>query len=507
MRFFITLRRVEQLYMKQTKRPSLLQAGLPILLLIGLLAANVIFFGADSSYGSNQIALLFAASIAGIIGVQLGYGWEKIYEGIIESIGSAMGAIIILLLIGALAGTWLMSGIVPAMIYYGLKVLSPEIFLMASCIICAVVSLATGSSWSTVATVGIALLGIGEALGISEGWVAGSIISGAYFGDKMSPLSDTTNLAPAVAGADLFTHIRHMVWTTVPSITITLIVFTIVGFQGSGAYDPSKVEELTRVMDQAFNITPFLFLVPVAVILLIIKKMPAIPALFIGALLGGVFALIYQPDIVAQVAQAAYGDQILSNYFEQSYIAMMASLMQETHITLPEGLASPETEAALSSLLSAKGMAGMLNTIWLILCALTFGGVMHACGLLKRITDALLAMVNSGASLLATTAGTCIFFNITASDQYLAIVVPGKMYADVYKEYDLAPENLSRTLEDSGTVTSVLIPWNTCGVAQSGVLGVAVLAYAPYCIFNWISPLMTVLFAIMGWKQTPLQKK
>ena len=493
--------------MTEAKRPSLFLAMLPILILVGLLSANVHLFGEDSSYGSNQIALLLAAAVAGIVGIRLRNSWETIYEGIVESISSAIGAIIILLLIGSLAGTWLLSGIVPAMIYYGLKILSPEIFLFASCVICSVVSIATGSSWSTVATVGIALLGIGIALGIPEGWIAGSIISGAYFGDKMSPLSDTTNLAPAVAGTDLFTHIRHMVWTTVPSITISLIVFAIVGFQGSGNYDPARVIELTNAMDATFNITPFLFLVPVAVILLIVKKMPAIPALLIGTLLGGLFALFYQPEVVAQIARAANGGIPLDNYLQQSYMAVMAAIMQETSITIPEGAVSSEAQEALGSLLSAKGMAGMLNTIWLIICALTFGGVMHACGLLKRITDGLLAMVNSGASLVATTAGTCVFFNLTASDQYLAIVVPGKMYADAFKDYNLAPENLSRTLEDSGTVTSVLIPWNTCGVAQSGVLGVAVLAYAPFCIFNWISPLMTIFFAFMGWKQTPLNQK
>ncbi|NNC83646.1 MAG: Na+/H+ antiporter NhaC [Flavobacteriales bacterium] len=483
--------------------PSLLQSLLPIILLIGLLAANVIFFGEDSSYGSNQIALLMAAAIAGAIGVRNGVGWKAIYDGIVESISSAMGAIIILLFIGALAGTWMMSGIVPTMIYYGLKVLNPEIFLLASCVVCAVVSIATGSSWSTIATVGIALLGIGQALGISEGWIAGSIISGAYFGDKMSPLSDTTNLAPAVAGADLFTHIRHMTYTTVPSISIALLVFIIVGLSGSGEFDPAQVEELTFVMQNTFNITPMLFLVPAVVILLIIKRMPAIPALMIGSLLGGIFGLIYQPEIVAQIAEAAYGDR-LDNYFQQSYIALMASMMQETTVVLPEGLASPGAQGALERLLTAGGMSGMMSTVWLIICALSFGGVMQACGFLQRITAGLLTLVSSKGSLIATTSGTCIFFNLTASDQYIAIVVPGKMFSEAFKDYGLAPRNLSRTLEDSGTVTSVLIPWNTCGVAQSGVLGVAVLAFAPYCIFNWVSPLMTILFGYMGWKLTPL---
>tara|TARA_R110002096_G_scaffold52659_1_gene137550 strand:- start:3086 stop:4597 length:1512 start_codon:yes stop_codon:yes gene_type:complete len=487
-------------------RPNLLQAFLPIIVLLGLLTANAIFFGEDSSYGSNQIALLLAAGVAGIVGITNGRKWTLIHDGIIESVGSALGAVFILLLIGALSGTWLMSGVVPAMIVYGLKVLNPEIFLMASCIICAVVSIATGSSWSTIATVGIGLLGMGQALGLSEGWIAGSIISGAYFGDKMSPLSDTTNLAPAVAGTDLFTHIRHMVWTTVPSISIAIVVYTIVGFTGSGDYDPARVEELTNVISQTFNISPILFLVPVTVIILIAKKVPTIPALMAGSILGGIFALIFQPEVVAQVATAAHGGEPLSNYFEQSYIAFMASMMQETVIAIPAGLATPDTESALTGLLKAGGMSGMLNTIWLVVCALAFGGVMQACGLLKRITDALLSMVSSVGSLIATTAGTCVFFNITASDQYLAIVVPGKMFSDAYKDHDLAPENLSRTLEDSGTVTSVLVPWNTCGVAQSGVLGVAVLAYAPFCIFNWVSILMTILFGFMGWKLTPLSR-
>lgn len=486
--------------------PTLLQSLIPILLLIALLAANVMFFGEDSSYGSNQIALLLSAAVAGLIGVLNKIDWKIIYEGIKESIGSAMGAIIILLFIGALAGTWLMSGIVPAMIYYGLKVLNPEIFLLASCVICAVVSIATGSSWSTVATVGIALLGIGAALGIEEGWIAGSIISGAYFGDKMSPLSDTTNLAPAVAGTDLFTHIRHMTYTTVPSVIIALLVFTVIGFTGSGEYDPAQVQELTRVINETFNITPMLFLVPLVVILMIIKKMPAIPALMIGSLLGGFFALIFQPEIVGQIAADAHGGK-LTSYFQESYIAMMASIMQSTSVTIPEGIASAETHDALGRLLSAGGMSGMMNTIWLIICALSFGGVMQACGFLKRITAGLLTLVSSRGSLIATTSGTCLFFNLTASDQYIAIVVPGKMFAEAYRDYDLAPRNLSRTLEDSGTVTSVLIPWNTCGVAQSGVLGVAVLAFAPYCIFNWVSPIMTILFGYMGWKLSPLDQK
>lgn len=489
---------------KTISRPSLFSALLPILFLIGLLGLNVYLFADDSSYGSNQIALLLAAGIAATVGVTQGHNWKNIYHGIVDSISSAMGAIIILLLIGALAGTWLVSGVVPTMIYFGLQVLNPTIFLLAACIICAIVSVATGSSWSTIATVGIALLGIGQVLGLSIGWVAGAIISGAYFGDKMSPLSDTTNLAPAVAGTELFTHIRHMAWTTVPSFLITLIVFTIMGYQSNADFDAGKVDQLLSVLDNIFNINAFLFLVPLAVLLLIWRRVPAIPALLIGALVGGVFAIFYQPDIMARIA----GDSS-KGILEQSYQAIVTAMALPTtdffaaeNTMINDIFMIPEENR--SSLLKASGMEGMLNTIWLIICALTFGGVMQATGLLKRITDGLLSLVNSAGSLIFTTAGTCVFFNVTASDQYLAIVVPGKMFKQAYRDYDLAPENLSRTLEDSGTVTSVLIPWNTCGVAQSGVLGVAVLAYAPYCIFNWISPLMTILFGFMGWKLNKL---
>ncbi len=513
----------------KTKSPSLLQSFAPLVVLIVMLAFNVVYYGADSSYGANQIALILAAAMAVIVGFNNGVTWKEIEIGIIQSISSAMSAAIILLLIGALAGTWLMSGIVPAMIYYGLQVLSPGIFLIAACIICCVVSLATGSSWSTIATVGIALLGIGQALGVSDGWTAGAIISGAYFGDKMSPLSDTTNLAPAVAGTDLFTHIRHMVWTTVPSITIALIVYAIVGAtSGSEGFDQQKVDTMLSVINEKFNISPWLFVVPVIVLVLIIKKMPAIPALLIGTLLGCVAALIAQPDIVFEIAGEpddsvqkaivsglsletgvgtidgasswiAEGVGAVVGFVQVPYQACINSMALETNVVTGT--------AEVDALLKGKGMYGMLNTVWLIICALTFGGAMQAVGLLKRITQALLTMVNSVGSLIATTAGTCLFFNVTASDQYLAIVVPGKMFEDAYDDYGLARENLSRTLEDTGTVTSVLIPWNTCGVAQSGVLGIGVMAYAPFCIFNWVSPLMTVLFGYLGWKLTKANKK
>ena len=392
-----------------------------------------------------------------------------------------------MLLIGALSGTWLLAGIIPAFIHYGMMILQPEIFLFAACIVCAVLSLATGSSWGTVGTVGIALVGIGQALGLSEGWVAGAILSGAYFGDKMSPLSDTTNLAPAVAGTDLITHIRYMAYTTGPSIGIALLVFLCVGLGGGAADGGADLAPgFAQAVSGAFHIHPGLFVAPLAVLIMIARKVPAAPALFAGVLLGALTAVVFQPEVVHAVAGDEWG------FAAAAYIASMQAMALEVTITTGHDLAD--------ELLSSSGMAGMLNTVWLIVCAMTFGAVLQATGMLARLTEALVGGVNSVLGLVGRTVGACLAFNILASDQYIAIVVPGKMLGDAYRDQDLAPENLSRTLEDAGTVTSVLIPWNTCGVAQSGILGVATLAYAPYCIFNWISPLMTMLVAGLGWK-------
>lgn len=470
------------------KDMSLFVALIPVITLIIMLAGDVVWFGEDSSYGSNQMALLIAALIAGGIGVSRGTKWKEIRDAISNSIAQATEAILILLLIGALAGTWLMAGIIPAFIHYGLQILQPGIFLFAATIICAVLSLATGSSWGTVGTVGIALVGIGTALGLDEGWVAGAIISGAYFGDKLSPLSDTTNLAPAVAGTDLITHIKYMTITTIPSFTVALIVFLIVGFGGSAASGSESgfAEGFGEAVNGMFNIHPGLFLAPVAVLIMIAKKVPAAAALFIGALLGALTAVIFQPDVIMMVAG---GDL---NFAAASYVASMKSMSVDTAYVTGNALAD--------ELLTAGGMKGMMNTIWLIICAMTFGAVLQAAGMLKRITAALIAGVNSVFGLISRTIGTCIAFNILASDQYIAIVVPGKMFSEAFDNKGLAPENLSRTLEDAGTVTSVLIPWNTCGVAQSGILGVATLAYAPYCIFNWVSPMMSLAVASLGYK-------
>lgn len=467
---------------------SIWLALLPVVVLIGLLSADVYFFEDDSSYGSNQIALLIGALVAGGIGMARGISWKAISEAIAKSIGQATEAMIILLLIGALAGTWLLAGIIPAFIHYGLQLLNPSIFLFAACIVCAALSLATGSSWGTVGTVGIALVGIGTAMGIEEGWVAGAIISGAYFGDKLSPLSDTTNLAPAVAGTDLITHIKYMTITTVPSISVALIVFLIVGLSGdaSTVTDANFAQGFADAVNSTFNVHLGLFIAPVVVLVMIAKKIPAAPALFVGVLLGALTAVIFQPEAVKSIAGEEMG------YLSASYVASMTSMAVDTAFDTSNELAD--------KLLSAGGMKGMLNTIWLIICAMIFGAVLQAGGMLKRITEGLIAGVNSVFGLIGRTIGTCIAFNVLASDQYIAIVVPGKMFGDAYKDQNLAPENLSRTLEDAGTVTSVLIPWNTCGVAQSGILNVATLAYAPYCIFNWMSPIMSLIVAKLGYR-------
>ncbi|OFZ20299.1 MAG: sodium:proton antiporter, partial [Bacteroidetes bacterium RIFCSPHIGHO2_02_FULL_44_7] len=354
------------------------------------------------------------------------------------------------------------------------------------CAVSSIVALATGSSWSTVATVGIALLGIGTVMGINQGMVAGAIISGAYFGDKMSPLSDTTNLAPAMAGTDLFTHIRYMMWTTVPTMTLTLLIFLIMGFTLDTKTDSAGVESILNTIQSKFYISPILFVVPLAVVFMIIKKVDAIPALFIGTLLGAVVAIIFQPQVIEQVSTVS-GDYLYASY-KASVDAMFGSV----------GILDDGDEMA--RLLSTKGMSGMMNTIWLIICAMIFGGLMEACGLLQKITTTMVSFVRSTGSLIATTAGTCVFFNATASDQYLAIVVPGRMFADTYRERGLKPENLSRTLEDSGTVTSVLFPWNTCGAAQSTVLHVATGEYAFYCFFNILSPITTIIYGYLNIK-------
>lgn len=470
---------------------SIWEALLPVIALIGMLAYNVFVFGDDAISGSNQFILLMGGAVAIIVGLRNKVSFDKMIDEVAENIRSTTGALLILLMVGALAGTWFVSGIIPGMIYYGLQIMSPSIFLAACLIICALISVATGSSWTTAATVGIALIAIGEALGISVGMTAGAVLSGAYFGDKMSPMSDTTNLAPMMAGTDLFTHIRYMAYTTIPTFLITLLVFVIIGFS-LDTHGVADTSALLADIEKAFTISPWLFIVPIVVVLLIVKKAPPLVALFIGTILAAIFALLFQPHVLAQVG----GAQELT--FTSGYKGILNAITVDTSVATDNKI--------LADLFTSGGMKKMLGTIWLIICAMVFGGVMDAIGALARISSFMLNLFDSVFGLFASTVATCIGLNVTASDQYLAIVVPGKMYAQAYRDKGLAPENLSRALEDSGTVTSVLIPWNTCGAYHSGVLGVGVGEYFMYAIFNWLSPFMTLLFAAFNIKIRQLTK-
>jgi NhaC family Na+:H+ antiporter len=450
-----------------------------------LLTYNVTVFGDDALSGSNQFILLLGAAVAGLVGIKNKVTYGQILQKVGENLQSVTGPILILLLVGSLAGTWLLSGVIPAMIDYGLQIANPRFFLPACVLITALVSLATGSSWSTSATIGIALIGIGKALELPVGMVAGAVISGAYFGDKLSPLSDTTNLAPAMAGGELFTHIRYMLYTTLPSIIISLLIFIVLGwgFSSSGEVDTSSLSLSIR---EKFNINLWLFLVPLTVILMIVKKTPPLLALFIGTLLGGLFALIFQSQLLLELS----GSEVLD--FRAIYQTILNSITVNTQIETSDPL--------LNELFSSGGMQGMLGTVWLIICAMVYGGVMDAIGALQAISNAFLKWAHTTFQLVAGTAVSSLTVNLTASDQYLAIVVPGKMFAQAYRDRKLAPENLSRTLEDAGTVTSVLVPWNTCGAYQSGVLGVGVAEYFIFAFFNWVSPLMTLIYAYFNIK-------
>ena len=468
------------------KELSIFTALLPVFSLILMLFYNVFFvFGDDALSGSNQFILILGAAVAAIVGFINKTSYQKMLEEVSQNLKSTSGALLILLMVGALSGTWLVSGIIPTMIYYGLQLLNPTFFLVASVLICAIISIATGSSWTTSATVGIALMGIGDTLGISLGMTAGAVLSGSYFGDKMSPLSDTTNLAPAMAGAELFDHIKYMAITTVPTFVITLFLFLIIGFNIEINGTPDISNKLEAI-DQAFNISPWLLLVPIMVVVLIVKKTPPLVALLTGTLLAALASILAQPQILMSIAESETFN------FETAYKGVMQSITVDTAV---------ETSSIeLNDLFSAGGMKGMMDTIWLIICAMVFGGVMDAIGALSKISKVLLALASSTFGLFASTVASCLALNVTASDQYLALVVPGKMFKKAYQDKGLAPENLSRTLEDSGTVTSVLVPWNTCGAYQSSVLGVHVADYFIYAFFNWISPFMTLLVAGLSLK-------
>ncbi len=459
------------------------EALIPLLVVVALLSYNI--FGAEGAlFGeySNQYILLFGGFVGLIMGLFNKVSIKQMVTEIKDNFHKTFGAILILALVGALAGTWLISGIIPAMIYYGLQILSPSIFLPATVVIASLISIATGSSWTTSATVGIALIGIGKAIGIPPGMIAGAVVSGAYFGDKMSPLSDTTNLAPAMAGTDIFTHIKYMMYTTFPSIFITLIVFIILSFtvETSGATD---ISDLLISLKTHFNISPYLFIVPGVVISLIIFKTKPIVALIAGIVLASIFALIFQADVVASITGSSSLDM------KSALKGVTTAMWTDVSITTDNSI--------LNDLFTSSGTLGMLWTILLIMSALVFGGIMEAIGALAKISSALLSIADSVFGLFASTVVSCLAINLSASDQYLAIVVPGKMFAKAYKDKGLAPENLSRTLEDTGTVTSALIPWNTCGAYQASVLGVSVESYFIYAVFNYVSPFMTLLFAAL----------
>lgn len=470
----------------QIKKPAIAVALIPLAVLVGLLALTINLFGADAIAGGSQLSLLTASAVCTALAIGIyRIKWQTLEDAIVTNMRSATPAIIILLLIGAIAGTWMASGIIPTLIYYGLKILHPSIFLPASCIICAVISLLTGSSWTTIATIGVALMGIGRALGFDDGWIAGAIISGAYFGDKISMMSDTTVLASSTAEVPLFTHIKYMMLTTTPSLIIALVVFTIVGLSGSTATltDTMTIE---NSLQQTFNISAWLLIVPLITGLLIARKLPAIITLFAAAFMAAIAMVIAQPEIVLQIAQTDTVSALTS------LKAIISSATTST--TLETG------NELLNSLVTTRGMSGMMDTVWLIICAMCFGGVMYGSGMLTAISQIFLRVARRTVSVVASSVGSGLFFNLATGDQYISIILTGKLFKELYKERDLEDRLLSRSVEDSATVTSVLIPWNSCGMTQSTVLGVATMTYMPYCIFNLISPLMSIIVAAIGWK-------
>ena len=466
------------------KHPSLLVSLLPIAMLIALLSVSIYMFGDGMLAGPSQVVLILITGVICAIAI-VGYKkkWSFLEDFMIGNIGSSMPACLILFMVGAICATWMQSGIIPTMIYYGLNVISARWFLLTACAICSLVSLCIGSSWTTIATVGVGLMGIGHTLGISDGWVAGAIISGAYFGDKISPLSETTNLASSMAGVPLFDHIRNMMKTTVPSISVTMVVFLIVGLLSSPSAEATMdaTQQMQSHLLDTFTISPLLFIVPLGVFYLIYKGLPAIIVLFLGALVAAVMMPFVQPQLVEAIIGA--GKSGFTGGLECVMRVVFGGVSYETG------------NVGLNDLVSTSGMSGMLSTIWLIICSMCFGGAMEASGMLGTITESLLKMMRGRFKTVATTCLSCLFVNVAAGDQYLAIILPAKMYGEAFGKQNLEKKLLSRTVEDSGTVTSVLIPWNSCGMTQSTVLGVSTLVYAPFAIFCWLSPITTMLFA------------
>jgi Na+:H+ antiporter, NhaC family len=471
-------------------------ALVPLLFLVCMLSGSVMLFGDSSSSGPSQIALMLAAGVAAVIGLYLGESWHEIESAMVDGIKLALKAVLILLMVGSLIGTWMLAGTAPAVIYFGLGVLEPSWFYPAAMIICALVSLAIGSSWTTAGTVGLALIGISQIMGLSAPVTAGAIISGAYFGDKMSPLSDTTNLAPAMVGVELFVHIRHMVWTTAPSFVIALVLFALMGWNSETSQAPvDSIDAARGILRDNYNIGWATILPLVLLLGLAMRKVPALPTITFGTLAGCVVALIWQPDLVQAFANP------------DGALSATAASVKALFMSMADGFQIKTGDAALDELLSRGGMASMLNAIWLIMAAMCFGGVMEHTGLLQRIVETLLKGVKGTGSLITTTVLTCIGMNIIAGDQYISIVLPGRMYRAEFKRRKLAPQNLSRTLEDAGTMTSALVPWNTCGAFMAATLGVPTLAYLPYAFLNLLNPLVAIFYGITHLTITPLEEE
>lgn len=471
-------------------------------MLIGLLGIVISLFGSDALSGGSQVALLMGLAVCVFISmVFYRVPWQAFEQQIAKTLGGVAVTILILLAVGMLAGSWMVSGIVPTLIYYGVQLLSPQLFLLCACVICALVSLLSGSSWTTIATIGVALLGISHALGINEAVAAGAIISGAYFGDKMSPLSDTTILASSTTGVDLFTHIRYMMFTTMPAFTITLIIFTAMGF-GMANDCEVHVHQYTEGLSATYNISLWTLIVPVLTAILIARRVPSLIVLFLSAMMAGIMALILQPHILTQIG--APSDLPLGSAAfvagAEKELGEAAALIKGLAITFYGATSINTGYSELNELVSTGGMTGMLNTIWLILCAMCFGAVMVASGMIESITRVVISWVRSRVGLVASTASTGLFLNITTGDQFISIVLTANMFQNVYERQGYEARLLSRTAEDSATVTSVLVPWNTCGMTQSTVLGVSTIAYLPYCFFNILSPVTTIVVAAIGWK-------
>lgn len=470
----------------RAKQPSIMVSLIPLVVLVAFLALTIKLFGGDAIMGGSQLSLLSASAVCTAIAI-VGYRckWQTLEDAIVTNMRSATPALIILLLIGAIAGTWMASGVIPTLIYYGLKILHPNIFLPASCVICSLISLLTGSSWTTIATIGVALMGIGRALGFDDGWIAGAIISGAYFGDKISLMSDTTVLASSTSEVPLFTHIKYMLTTTIPSLIIAIVVFIIAGFTASTA-DIADTIQIEEALLSTYNISPWLLLVPVFTGVLISRRLPAIVTLFASVLMTAVAMAIAQPDIMMRIA----GVDSLS--FLSSFKAIVLATTTDTAVETSNPM--------LNDLVATSGMGGMMDTIWLIICAMCFGGVMWGSGMLTAISQLFLRVARRTIGVVSSTVFSGLFFNLSTGDQYIAIILTGNLFGHLYDKRGLERRLLSRSVEDSATVTSVLVPWNSCGMTQSTVLGVATLTYLPYCIFNLVSPLMSILVAAIGYK-------